>query len=304
VIDAEAQPGNVIEELRGKYDQLTQSQKRIAEAIVEDPQFVAFATVDKLANRLGVSPSTIVRFAYRLGIDGYNDLQERVRNIVRSQLPGNASPAVHRRATRNLGPGSVFTESLEHDLSILRRTVEGLSPEALSRAVEALAASRRVFVAAAASSHAIAYYSAYALNRIRGDALLLDGADDQIATQLLSLVADDALLLFTFPPYASSSLRAARLARERGATTIAVTDTPISPAGQIVDIVLPTLCSGISAQNSHVPAMAVANALLNGLSVVNPGDVLARYGRLTRLMNDWDVFVLKGDATSDGEQGA
>lgn len=141
MIDAQAaQPGNVIEELRAKYDQLTQSQKRIAEAIVEDPQFVAFATVDKLANRLGVSPSTIVRFAYRLGIDGYNDLQERVRTIIRAQLPGNSpeEPA-DAQAARRLGPGSVFAESLEHDLSILRRTTEGLKAEDLSRAVEALA---------------------------------------------------------------------------------------------------------------------------------------------------------------------
>jgi DNA-binding MurR/RpiR family transcriptional regulator len=114
VIDAQAaQPGDVIEELRTKYDQLTQSQKRIAEAIVEDPQFVAFATVDKLANRLGVSPSTIVRFAYRLGIDGYNDLQERVRTIIRSQLRGGAPEApADGQAAQPKGTHGVFRDSL------------------------------------------------------------------------------------------------------------------------------------------------------------------------------------------------
>ncbi len=285
-----ARHDDVIEELRSKYDQLTQSQKRIAEAIVDDPEFVAFATVDKLANRLGVSPSTIVRFTYRLGIDGYNDLQDRVRQIIRSQLPGNADSG--ESASGHLG---VFAESLEHDLAILRRTIGGLKREELDRAVQALAAARRVYVAGGASSFGVAYYAAVALNRIRGEAVLLSGADDQVGAQVVHMTADDALLLFTFPPYASSTLRVTRWAKERGATSVAVTDTPISPAGQLVDVVLPTLCSGLSAQNSHVPAMAVANALLNGLSVANPGEVLARYGRLNRLLNEWDVFVLKGD---------
>lgn len=296
---AAAQPEDVIEELRSKYDQLTQSQKRIAEAIVDDPEFVAFATVDKLANRLGVSPSTIVRFAYRLGIDGYNDLQERVRTIIRSQLPGNApADSGEAGATRHLGDASVFAESFEHDLAILRRTISGLKAEDLGRATEVLSRGR-VFVAGGATSYGVAYYAATALSRIRGEAQLLAGADDQVAAQLLHLTADDSLLLFTFPPYAASTLRIARWCKERGAASVAVTDTPISPAGQLVDVVLPTMCSGLSAQNSHVPAMAVANALLNGLSVAHPAEVLARYGRLNRLLNAWDVFVLKGEAAAD-----
>ena len=77
---------DVIQSLRKSYDELTRSQKLIAEAIVEDPEFVAFATVDKMAAKLGVSPSTVVRFTYRLGLTGYQDLQERVRTLVRSQM--------------------------------------------------------------------------------------------------------------------------------------------------------------------------------------------------------------------------
>ena len=79
-------PQDVISELRRNYDELTQSQKRIAEAIVEDPEFVAFATVDKFAARLSVSPSTVVRFAYRIGLNGYQELQEKVRERVRLQM--------------------------------------------------------------------------------------------------------------------------------------------------------------------------------------------------------------------------
>src|SRR4030081_1774567 len=84
--------GDVIEELRRRYDRLTQSQKRIAEYIVEHSQTVAFSTVDQMAAQLDVNPSTIVRFTYRLGLNGFPDLQERMRELVRGQLARAGDP--------------------------------------------------------------------------------------------------------------------------------------------------------------------------------------------------------------------
>src|ERR1700750_1145872 len=81
-----ASSGDVIEELRRRYDRLTQSQKRIAEYIVEHSEQGAFSTVDQMASQLEVNPSTIVRFTYRLGLNGFPDLQQRMRAIVRGQL--------------------------------------------------------------------------------------------------------------------------------------------------------------------------------------------------------------------------
>jgi len=131
---------------------------------------------------------------------------------------------------------------------------------------------------------------------MRGDTVLLSG-DAQSATALVSLTAEDALLVFTFPPYASAALRATNYAAERRAAVVAITDTPISPVGQRVDIVLPAVSSGLSTQNSFVAAMAVANALLNGIVARLP-DAMDRYGEIASLLNDWDVYVLKGDDAS------
>ncbi len=96
--EADSGTPGVIGALRRRYDELTHSQKRIAETIVEDPRFVAFATLDKFSARLGVSPSTIVRFAYRIGLSGYPELQEQVRELVLKGLPhasGNGDSAAH-----------------------------------------------------------------------------------------------------------------------------------------------------------------------------------------------------------------
>lgn len=301
---ARAQPGgplipdDVIEELRRRYDELTHSQKRIAEAIVEDPEFIAFATVDQVAGKLGLSPSTIVRFTYRLGMEGYNDLQDRVRERVRSQLPRNmtASADEDRPTVAHLGE-SVFAGSFEHDLTILRRTIAGLSREDLERAVDVLIKARRIFLVGGSTSYGVAFYASLTLNRVRGDTFLLAPGDDQTAAHLLQITDQDALLVFTFPPYATSTLRIVRQAKLQGATVVAIADSLISPVGQIVDIVLPALASGISTQNSHVPALSIANALLNGVTLAQSTSALQRYGQLMKVMNSWDAFVLRDGDT-------
>ena len=291
---APAAAPDVVTEMRHRYDELTQSQKRIAEAIVEDPEFVAFATVDKLASKLGVSPSTVVRFAYRLGLDGYQDLQGRVRTRVRSQLRTNAGEGVDARISGHLGD-SVFARSFDHDMANLRKTVSGLSAQDLDHAVDVLGGAQRVYVLGAVTSFAVAYYAALALDRIRGETQLLNGEDHALASRLIALQPEDALLIYTFPPYASSSVRAAKWAKRQKVQMIAVTDTPISPVGQLVQIVLPTISSGVGAQNSLVAAMAVTNALLNGVTLARKADAMDRYGRVMKLMNEWDQFVLKPD---------
>ena len=235
--------GDVMFELRRDYDQLTPSQKRIAEAIVEDPEFVAFATVDKLAARLGVSPSTVVRFAYRIGLNGYQDLQDRVRVLVRSQMRSNVLPAGGEPGlTTHLGD-SVFASSFDHDLEILRRTIVGLNVEDLDRAVTILVEARRVYVVGGTTSHSVAYYAALALDRMRGEIHLLAG-DPASAAPLLSITDEDALLVLTCPPYGRAASGSPTGPAARAPRSSRVTDTPISPVGQRVDVVLPTLGSG------------------------------------------------------------
>jgi DNA-binding MurR/RpiR family transcriptional regulator len=289
-----ATPHDVITELRRRYDELTNSQKRIAEMIVEDPEFVAFATVDKFSARLGVSPSTIVRFAYRLGFDGYPDLQDRVRELVLVNVRRNAPGAdAQRDLSATLGD-SVFAESLAHDIEILSRSAQQLRSEDLDAAVAALVNAEHVRVIGGVTSHSVAYHAAVTLDRVRSNVSLLPGGA-QATGQTLDLSEDDVLLAFCFPPYAKSTLRTIETVREQGATVVAVTDSQISPLHGHVEVLLPVVVSGIGAQNSLVAAMAVANSLVNGVSGSSP-DAIERYDRITRLLGSWDLFLLEGDA--------
>ncbi|KWX20146.1 MurR/RpiR family transcriptional regulator [Mycolicibacterium wolinskyi] len=282
---------DVTETVRGKYDKLTNSQKRIAEMIIEDPEFVAFATVDKLASRLDVAASTVVRFAYKLGLDGYQDLQERIRRQIREQYRAvgeeGATPTSHLA-------GTPFQASLDNDFSHLQRTARALDREALEKAVTALAEAEHVYITGDLTSYCLAYFTAIAVGRAR-DRVRLVRADAEGATALLEMGPDDVLLAFTFPPYSRNVLRVVDWAVRRRTLTIGVTDAAISPVGQRVSIVLSVMAGGIGPQNTLVPGMAVANALVNGLFERNEDVSVDRYKAVGSLAADWDLFVLGPD---------
>jgi DNA-binding MurR/RpiR family transcriptional regulator len=285
---------DVIDELRRQYDRLTQSQKRIAEYIVDHPDRVAFSTVDQMAGQLGVNPSTIVRFTYRLGLKGFPDLQERTRALVRGQLSA-ASEIVNENSVLVHLEGTAFGTSLGQDLQNLRRTIAAIKVEDLQRASDIIAAARAVFVAGSFNAYSVAFFLGLALDRIRGHTTVWSGDMTLQASQSLGLGPDDCLIAFTSAPYAVSTQRAALLAKEARAKVIAVTDTPISAVGQIADVILAAASTGAGLQNSFVAAMAIANALLNGVAAANSELTLERYGRLAKVLGRLDAFLLKAD---------
>jgi DNA-binding MurR/RpiR family transcriptional regulator len=288
----EAAHESVISGLRRRYDELTDSQKRIAETIVEDPHFVAFATVDKFAARLGVSPSTIVRFAYRLGLAGYPELQEQVRELVLATLraPDDAGAAAH------LGDG-VFGESIRHDIELLHRTAQRLNEEDLQKAVTMLIDAERVRVVGGVTAFSIAYYAATTLERVRSRVALLNGSPVPTGV-LLEMEEGDVLLAFSFPPYARGTLSAIHAAKQRGASVVAVSDSPISPVRNLADVLLPVAVSGVGTQNSLVGALSVASALVNGVASQAPG-ALERYSETIELLSQWGTYLLSSDGQGD-----
>jgi DNA-binding MurR/RpiR family transcriptional regulator len=285
---------DVIDELRRQYDRLTQSQKRIAEYIVDHPDRVAFSTVDQMAGQLGVNPSTIVRFTYRLGLKGFPDLQERTRALVRGQLSA-ASDIVNENSVLAHLEGTAFGTSLEQDLQNLRRTISAVKTEDLQRASDIIAAARQVFVVGSFNAYSTAFFLGLALDRIRGNTTVWSADMTLRASQSLAIGAEDCLVAFTSAPYAVSTQCAALFAKEAQAKVIAVTDTPISAVGQIADVVLAAASTGAGLQNSFVAAMAIANALLNGVAAANSERTLERYGRLAKLLGRLDTFLLKAD---------
>lgn len=286
-ISNEASRDDVITSLRERYDELTDSQKRIAETIVEDPQFVAFATVDKFAARLNVSASTIVRFAYRLGLSGYPELQEQVRELVLGNLNAGSEGS---NVADHLGDG-VVAESVRHDLVLLERTIDRLHLDDIEKAVQWIVDAERVRVVGGVTAFSAAYYTSVTLERVRDRIALLDGGPVP-AGPLIEMEEGDVLLAFSFAPYARSTQYVMNAAKERGARVIVVTDSPISPFRDKADVMVTAAVSGIGTQNSLVGAFAIANAIVNGVAAKSP-TALDRYSATIKLLDGADTYLLE-----------
>jgi DNA-binding MurR/RpiR family transcriptional regulator len=157
-----------------------------------------------------------------------------------------------------------------------------------------IGSAQRVFFAGGFASGSLAAYAAHTFDRLRGNTRLLGIGD--AAAEILDLTADDLLVVFSFPPYASWTLRLLDAVRKAGVPVIGITDSPISPMGK-VDVTLTTRVSGIGPQNSLVAPLALVNVLLNGVAANNP-ESAERYRRIFSLLDDWNAFFLKG--TADG----
>jgi DNA-binding MurR/RpiR family transcriptional regulator len=247
-----------------------------------------------MAAQLGVNPSTIVRFCYRLGLNGFPDLQERMRQVVRGQL-SRADEQVEAGATGAHLQGTTFGESLSHDVRNLQRTIMGLTADDLNRSVDQLTAARRVYVVAGFSAFSVAHYFGLVLSRLRPDVHTISADEGVSKVRLAEMGQPDCLVAFTFPRYAQFTQRAAAWARAQKSTIIVVTDTPISAVGQIADTVLVAFPSGTGMQNSMVAPMALANALLNGVIAAKGTGALDRYSTSDGLFDTLDSFLLKLD---------
>jgi DNA-binding MurR/RpiR family transcriptional regulator len=192
----------------------------------------------------------------------------------------------------HLGEGTI-ARSLNHDTENLRATISRISINDLENAVSILLKARWIYVAGGFASEALAKYVTVQLSRMSGRVSAV-GGDVNAAPMLLDITKDDALLAFSFPPYAARTLQTVSAAKDRGASIIAITDTPVAPVAQQVDVVLATNVSGIGLQNSLIAPMAVANALMNALAEQMP-ESTSRYDQIFRMMNDWDSFLLRDD---------
>lgn len=202
---------------------LTPSERRVAEAVLDDPKIVAFGTVAELASRSGSSGPTVVRFAAKLGFAGFVELQLAVQEEMADQL----RPAVQRIRERR--SGDVLATVLATDLENVRRSLDDIDPDEFAAAVELVADRRhRVFVVASELSGAPGRLLAEHLDLLRADVIAVEGAAPRVSRRLVDIEPGDVVFVFDLRRYEQWVLDAATRADERGALVIAVTDSRVS----------------------------------------------------------------------------
>ena len=276
------------ERIRQKSGEFSKGQRAIARYIEEHSDKVAFMTASKLGATVGVSESTVVRFASEIGFEGYPELQRALQELIRNKLT-----TVQRMDVTNeqLENANVLAKVLSKDIERVRRTMEETSQSAFSAAVETICSARDIYILGVRSASALAQFLSFYFNHIFSNCHLVSttSASDMFE-QLMRIGEGDVLVAISFPRYSHSTVKAAQFARDNGATLVAITDSRLSPLAQTATHLLLARTDMASFVDSLVAPMSVANALIVAVGLRKREEISVTYQKLERIWDEYHVY--------------
>lgn len=275
--------------LQCELPRFSKGQKRIAQFILEHYDKAAFMTASRLGATVGVSESTVVRFAMELKFDGYPHLQRTLQEMVRNKLT-----AVQRIEVSNNRLGeeqNVLRTVLQTDMDMIRLTLSELDTNAFQGAVDALLQARRIYILGVRSASALASFFGFYFNLLFDNVLLVHtNSVSEIFEQLLRIRQEDVLFGISFPRYSKRTVNAMKYAKDRGAQVIALTDSTLSPLAQEADHVLLAQSDMASFVDSLVAPLSVINALIVAVGLRHKTDIEQTFNQLERIWEEYDVY--------------
>ena len=249
-------PPTTRERIADVNDRLTPTERRLAEGLIADPTLVAFGTVSDVADRFDVSRPSVVRFARKLGFDGYPELQGRVR----TELTHNLT-----RPSERIRSGTSAADGDRGELAkALADVFDDVSTEMVRSLVEPLVDARSVYVLSGETSMAGAHVLSSGLVMLRRDVSLL--TDHAAGRSLANAGTSDAAVVFDFHRYRRATHAAATHLASLGVTIVGVTDGALSPVAQLADVWCGVRVPGVGPFDSSMPAVVVAELMVSELA--------------------------------------
>ena len=279
---------NFLSILQEKEPTFSKGQKRIARYITDSYDKAAFMTANRLGKTVGVSESTVVRFAVDLGFDGYPSMQKAMREMVLNRLTSVQRIEV---ANNRIGDQDIVSMVLHSDMEKLRQTSELISRESFADAVNAILKAKRVFILGVRSVAPLANFLGYYLNYMFNNVYVLSGLSaGEMFEKIVGITSDDVVIAFSFPRYSSSTTKGARYCRSAGATVIGITDSADSPLGLCSDHILLAKSDMVSLVDSLVAPLSLVNALIVAIASRKEKELSQTFANLERIWDEYDVY--------------
>ncbi|MGN0550695.1 MAG: MurR/RpiR family transcriptional regulator [Acutalibacteraceae bacterium] len=280
-----------------KKSKMSKGQKLIANYILENYDKAAFMTASKLGDRVGVSESTVVRFATEVGYEGYPKLQKAMQEMIRDKL--TSVQRIDVTANR-ISQDDVLNTVLNQDIEKIKMTLEETSRDDFDNAVNAIVKAKNIYLFAVRSSSALANFFGYYLDQIFGNVHVISTTSKiEIYEKLIHINSSDLIIGISFPRYSNTAVEAMKFASDRKASVIALTDSMISPLVAPADYVLLARSDMASVVDSLVAPLSMINALLVATVLKKKESVKETFRQLEDVWDKYDVYA----KTSEIAQG-
>lgn len=282
------------------FRRLSKGHKKIAAYIAENYDKAAFMTAAALGKKVGVSESTVVRFATELGFKGYPELQRELQQMIKSKLT-----AVQRlEVSQNLiGDADVINSVLNGDIELIRETAERTSRADFQNALDEINRARRIYILGVRSSAALASFLAFYLKLVFDSVVLVDTSSaSEMFEQMFRINEEDVCIAISFPRYSKQTVNALRFIDDRGAKIIAITDTEKSPIASFADHLLVARSDMASVVDSLTAPLSLINALIVGVTLSCRDEVYNNFNKLEGIWEEYQVYEKAEDLAEDAKE--
>ena len=280
--------------LQEKAPLFSKGQRLIARFITESYDKAAFMTANRLGKTVGVSESTVVRFAVELGYDGYPSMQKAMQEMVVNRLTSvQRIEVAHDRIANQ----DIVSMVLQADMDKLHQTKETLDRDEFQNAVDAVLNAKSIYILGVRSAATLASFLGYYLNYMFPNVHIVTASGaSEMFEQIVGVGSEDAVIAFSFPRYSTTTAKGAQYCRSTGATVIGVTDNRLSPLGQNCDYVLLTKSDMVSLVDSLVAPLSVTNALIVALAAKREKELAKTFNELEHIWEEYNVYEKRVDS--------
>ena len=284
-------PTEISQRISKAFPKLSKGHKKIANAVVYQYEKVAYMTAAKVGQLVGVSESTVVRFASELGYTGYAEFQQAVQELVRRKLTPNQRIEVTKQ---RMGKNDILETVMESDISKIKYTLANLDKTTFSNAVNAILTAKTVYIMGARATEPIAKLLHYNLSLIFDNIRFVNPTSStEVFEQMFSICEDDVIIAFSFPRYSTKMVRGVKFARSKGASVIVFTDSDISPLAEHATHLITAQSDMASFMDSLVAPVSIINAIVVEITSRCEDRIRERFDTLEAIWDEYDVYTNK-----------
>lgn len=281
---------DLLMQIENKMIVLSKGQKLIGNYILLHYDKAAFLTASKLGEIVGVSESTVVRFANEFDYGGYPELQKALEELIKNKLTTVQRIEVASDKIINKQK-SILKIVLQEEIENIKDTLEKIDESEFEKTVDTILQSKRIYILGIRSSGALASFLGFYLNLVFDNVVLVyTNSASEIFEQMLRVSQGDTVIGISFPRYSKKTVRAMQYANTKGATVIAITDSYNSPLVEYSHHSLIAKSNMASFVDSIVAPMSVINALLVSISMKKKNQISQNFEKLEDIWSKYQVY--------------
>lgn len=274
--------------LNKDMDKFSKGQKLIAKYIINHYDKAAYMTAARLGEVVGVSESTVVRFAIELGFDGYPKLQKVIQEMIRSKLTSIQRMEV---SSNRINENNILKSVLQSDLEKIKITLEEIDTDEFDNIVKCILSGNKIYILGVRSSAPLASFLGFYFNLIFNNVRLVHTTSvSEMFEQILNVCEKDVVLGISFPRYSKRTVKAMAFVKSRGAKVIAITDSKDSPVAEHADHSIIARSDMASFVDSLVAPLSVINALIVAIGLKKKEVLANNFEKLEKIWDEYQVY--------------